>query len=451
MARAFTPSTRELRATPRPLVPVLAFLLLTLVGLLFLVLPFSNRDGGFTPVLDALFAAASATTTTGLTTQDVSTFWAMPGQITLLVLTFIGGLGFMVVASLLLLNAGHRISSLLQEDTGHTPYPGNGNRLAVRIALVVVGIQFVGFLVLLVRFSFIEPMSDAIWKALSMTVLAFNNAGFIGLHGVEDGGALRPDWWALSTAGVLVVLGAVGCLVILDIGRKRRWATLSLNTKIVLGMTGLVALFGTVALLLLEFENPATIGDLRLGDKVSMSAFEAIAGRTSGLTTIDYSQTEEHTSLLMMGLMLVGGASASVAGGIKINTVTLLIVAILTAAVGRSGPSAFKREMSFIQVKHAMTLCISMIGVSTLAVMLLTFVERGHGLEFIDVMFETVSAVSTAGLSAGLSTELSGWGKLVMTAVMFVGRVFPLSVALFMIGSMSRERYTYATERVTIG
>ena len=105
-------------------------------------------------------------------------------------------------------------------------------------------------------------------------------------------------------------------------------------------------------------------------------------------------------------------------------------MAILTAAVGRSGPSAFKREMSFIQVKHAMTLCISMIGVSTLAVMLLTFVERGHGLEFIDVMFETVSAVSTAGLSAGLSTELSGWGKLVMTAVMFVGRVFPLSRSL---------------------
>ena len=190
---------------------------------------------------------------------------------------------------------------------------------------------------------------------------------------------MSPTPASLTAASVLVVLGAVGCLVILDAGRKRRWSTLSLNTKIVVATTGLVALFGTATMVLLEFENPATIGDLRLGDKVAVSAFEAIAGRTSGLTTIDYSQTEEHTSLLMMGLMLVGGASASVAGGIKINTVTLLIVAILTAAVGRSGPSAFKREMSFIQVKHAMTLCISMIGVSTLAVMLLTFVERGHG------------------------------------------------------------------------
>ena len=166
LARAFTPGTRELRAIPPPLVPVLAFLLLTLVGLLVLVLPFSNRDGGFTPILDALFAAASATTTTGLTTQDVTAFWTMPGQITLLLLVFIGGLGYSVVASLLLLNVGHRISSILNEDTGHTPYLGNGTRLAVRISLVVVGIQVVGFLVLFVRFSLMEPMSDAIWEGI---------------------------------------------------------------------------------------------------------------------------------------------------------------------------------------------------------------------------------------------------------------------------------------------
>ncbi len=424
---------------------------MTLIGFLVLVMPFSHQGGGFTPILDALFAATSATTTTGLTTQDVSAFWAIPGQITLLILTFVGGLAFMVVASLFLIHAGQRISSILQEDTGDTPYLGNRTRLGVRIALVVVGIQFVGFLVLLVRFSLIEPTSDAIWKAFSMTILAFNNAGFIGLHGVEGGGALHPDPAALTAAAVLVVLGAVGGIVILDIGRKRRWTTLSLNTKIVLGMTGLIALFGAVAMFFLEFENPATIGDLRLGDKVAVSAFESIAGRTSGFTTISYAEVEEHTSLLMMGLMLVGGASASVAGGIKVNTVTVLLVAVLTAAVGKSGPSAFKREISFIQVKHAMTLCIAVIGVTMLAVMLLTLVERGQGLEFIDLMFETVSAVSTAGLSTGLSSELSGGGKLVMTAVMFVGRVFPLSLALFMIGRKSRTRYTYATERVTIG
>ena len=182
-----------------------------------------------------------------------------------------------------------------------------------------------------------------------------------------------------------------------------------------------------------------------------MSAYEGIAGRTSGFTTINYDEVEEHTSLMMMGLMLVGGASASAAGGIKVNTLAVLIVAILTAAIRGRGASAFRREISFIQVKHAMTLCILLVGTTVLAVLLLTLVERGQGLEFIDVMFEAVSAFSTAGLSTGLAGELSGGGKLVITFVMFVGRVFPLAVALFMIGRMSRTRYTYATERVTIG
>ena len=451
LARAFNPRGSELGTMRRPLLPVIVFFLLTLIGWFVLLMPFSHQGAGFTPFLDALFAATSATTTTGLTSQDLTTFWAMPGQITLLVLTFIGGLAFMVVASLLLIHAGQRISSILQDDMGDTPYLRNGTRLGARVALVVVGIQLAGFLVLLVWFALIEPTSDATWKALSMTVLAFNNAGFIGLHGVEGDGALSTDWAALTISGVLVVLGAVGGIVILDIGRKRRWATLSLNTKIVLAMTGLVALLGSGAMFLLEFENPATIGGLNVADKVSVSAFEAVAGRTSGFTTISYAEVEEHTSLLMMGLMLVGGASASVAGGIKVNTATVLIVAILTAAVGTRGASAFKREISFIQIKHAMTLCISMIGITMLAVMLLTFAERGQGLEFIDMMFETISAVSTAGLSTGLSSELSGGGKLVMTAVMFVGRVFPLALALFMIGRMSRTRYAYVTERVTIG
>ena len=451
LARAFNPRGSERRRIPRSLIPIIAFLLLTLIGWLALLMPFSHQGGGFTPALDALFAATSATTTTGLTTQDVSAFWAMPGQIMLLILTFIGGLGFMVLASLLLIHAGQRISSILQEDTGGTPYLGSGNRLGVRIALVVVGIQFAGFLALLVRFSLIEPTPDAVWKAFTMTILAFNNGGFIGLHGFDNDAALPTDWTALAASGALVVLGAVGAIVILDIGRKRRWTTLSLNTKIVLGMTGLVALLSTLAMFSLEFENPATIGDLRLGDKVAVSAFEGITGRTSGFTTIDYAQVEEHTSLAMMGLMFVGGASASAAGGIKVNTLTVLIVAILTAAIRGRGASAFQREISFIQVKHAMTLCISVIGITMLAVLLLTLVERGQGLEFIDVMFETVSAFSTAGLSTGLAGELSGGGKLVMAVVMFTGRVLPLTLALFMIRSMSRTRYAYATERVTVG
>ena len=424
---------------------------MTLVGTIVLVLPFSHRGGGFSPITDALFAATSATTTTGLSTQDLTTFWSVPGQVTILVLAFLGGLGFTVTASLLLLRAGRRLASGLNEDTGDAPSLGNAKHLALRIALIIVGIQLLGFIALLVRFSFVESMSDAIPRALTMTILGFNNAGFIGLLGVGEGETFGADWGALAITGVLAVLGAVGCIVLLDIGRKRRLATLSLNTKLVLAMTGVIALFGTVAILAFEFDNSDTIGDLALADKVSISAFEAIAGRTSGITAVDYAETEQHTSLLMMGLMLAGGASASTAGGIKINTLTVLLVAVLAALGARRGTSMFQRELSFVQVKHAMTLCILMLGLTLLAVILLTIFERGHESPFIDVMFEMVSAVSSAGLSTGLSSELSGWGKLIMALAMFVGRVLTLSAALLMIGNVSRVRYTHAVERVTIG
>lgn len=435
-----------------PLVPVLGFLMLTVVGLVILLLPFSHRGGGFTPVIDALFAATSAATATGLATQDVPAFWTVYGQVVLLVLTFIGGLGFMVMASVLLLNAGHATSSgLKEEDTGQTTSYGKVARLGIRITLLAMGIQLAGFVALLVSFSFIHPPGEGIWKAFSLTILAFNNAGLIGVPGLEGGGASRPDWGVLAIAGVLIVLGAISCIVILDAGRKRRWVTLSLNTKIVFGMTGLIALAGTGTLLLFEFENPATLGGLSLADKMSVSAFEVIAGRTSGFATISYAHTEQHTSLLMMGLMLVGGASASAAGGIKVNTVTVLIVAVLSAVREKKSPSVFRRGISFTQVKHAMTLCISMIVITITAVMLLTFIERGQEFAFVDMMFEVVSAISTAGLSTGLASDLSTGGKLVLIVAMFIGRVFPLSVALLMIGSIRRPVHAYATERVTIG
>ncbi len=437
---------------PRALTPVLLFLLLTFIGLGVLLLPFSHAEDGITPFMDALFAAVSATTTAGLTTQDVSVFWTMPGQITLLTLTFISGLTFSVVAGLLLLNAGQWISSMFREDTGDTPHPANSVRFAAAIALVAVGIQLTGFMALLLRFSFVEPVPEAIWKAASMAVLAFNNAGFLGLHTMEDGSRLALEWPALTICSVLILLGAVSSIVILDMGRKRRWATLSLNTKIVLTMTGLIALITAFAVFFSEFENPATIGAMSLGEKVSVSAFEAVSARTSGLTAMGYEDSERSTGMLMMGLMLTGGASASLAGGIKVNTLAVLIIAVFTVVVGKRGAvSAFGREISFIQIKHAMTLCISMIGLSMLSAMLLTLAERGQSAEFIDIMFESVSAVSAAGLSTGLSAELTGWGKLIVASAMFIGRTLPLSLALFMIGSMNRVRYTYATERVTIG
>lgn len=446
-----SPRGGEANPLPSPVILGLSFLVVTFIGTLILLLPFSQHDGGFTPFLDALFAATSATTATGLTTQDVPTFWTRPGQFVLLALMFTGGLGFMFMASALLLNVGMRTQSVLTGEVGSTTYSRNIVRLGVRITLVVIGVQLAGFLAYLVRFSFVDSTTEALWKALSFSVSAFNNAGFVNIPRVENVGTLHPDWASLAITGILIALGALGWMVVLEVGQKRRWVTLSLNTKIVLSTTALLTLIGAGLVFLSEFENPATIGGLPLLDKMSISMFESISGRTAGFNTISYAHTEQHTNFFMTGLMLVGGASASVAGGIKVNTLAVLIVAIVAVMAGRTNASIFRREIPLPQIQRAMTLCISMIAVAFVAVILLTFSERGQGFAFIDLMFEAVSAISTSGLSTGLTSELSGWGKLVVTFAMFVGRVFPLSLALVMIGNARRETAMYATERVTIG
>ena len=434
-----------------PLAPALGFLLLILAGTAALVLPVSHRGGGFTPFLDALFAAASAATATGLTTQNVPDFWSTPGQLALLALTFIGGLGFMVIAVALLLNAGQRVPARSAEGVGAATYFGSVVRLTVQVALVAVGIQAVGFFLLLIRFSFIYSPIESLRQAFSLTISAFNNAGFVPIPGTANEGGLGLDWATMAIVAGLAAFGAISCMVILEVGRERRWGALSLNSKVALGMTGLIILAGAALVLLFEFGNPSTIGGLGLMDKLSVSAFESIGGRTAGFTAVSYAHTEQHTNFLMMALMMVGGASTSVAGGIKVNTAGIVVVAVAAALIGKRNTTIFQREMPFSQVLQAMTLCISMIVIAALSGMLLTFAERGGEFAFIDTMFEAVSAVSGSGLSSGLSSDVSGWGKVVLIVSMFIGRVFPLSIVLFMLGSAKRETYTYATERVTIG
>ncbi len=429
----------------------LAFLVVTLIGTVILLLPFSHQDDSLAPFLDALFAATSATTTTGLATQDFSTFWTRPGQFVLLALAFTGGLGFMFMASLLLLNIGQTNKSTLTGEVGDKALSRSIVRLGMRITLVVIGVHLAGFVAFLVRFSFIDSTVEALWKAFSFSVAAFNNTGFVSVSDVEDVSILRPDWISLAITGTLIVLGAVSWMVIIEIGQRRRWRTLSLNTKIVLSTTALLILIGTALVFISEFENSATIGGLPVVDKLSISVFESISGRTAGFATISYAHTEQHTNFFMTGLMLIGGASASVAGGIKVNTLAVLIVAVVAIMAGRTNVSVFRREIPFLQIQRAMTLCISMIVIAFVAVMLLTWSERAQDFAFIDIMFEAVSAVSTSGLSSGLTTELSGWGQVIVIVSMLVGRVFPLSLALVMIENTKRETSLYATERVTIG
>jgi len=223
----------------------------------------------------------------------------------------------------------------------------------------------------------------------------------------------------------------------------------SLNTKLVLTGTFILTIVGALVFFAFEYNNAATIQDLSLPNKIMISIFESVSGRTAGFTTVEYGNTEQSTNFLMTGLMFIGGASGSVAGGIKINTFAVICVAILSTLQGRTRASIFGREISSLIVKRAMV--IGAIGTAIVFIFsfILTAIEPQF--DFIDLLFEIVSAFGTVGLSTGLTSDLSRWGHLILIIAMFIGRVGPLALGLAMTQRSQKENYRYTQERVTIG
>ena len=440
------------RAMASPLILVYVFAGLIALGTVLLLLPTSNREDGFTPFVTALFTATSAATVTGLVVQDTAEYWSRTGQVFILGLMFVGGLGFMTIATFLLILIGQRFSLaqrlLVRESLGVVQL-GGLVQMTVGIVLVATGIQFVGFLALLVRFWSLYQPADAVWQAAFHAVSGFNNAGFVVLG--EPGGmsAFQQDAFTLGILAALIVLGSIGYWVIVDLVRVRRFSLFTLTTKLVLFMTGALLLIGTVMFLASEHQNPDTLGPLSVPEKLMVSAFESTSGRTAGFSTVDYAKTEKHTNFFFTSLMFIGGASASVAGGIKINTFAVILVAVLSTLSGRGQAAAFGREIPAFQVQRAMV--IGSVAAVLVFLVALSLVFSQEGFDFIDLLFESVSAFGTVGLSTGITSDLSSWGHLILIVAMFVGRVGPITLGIALAQGGQSGVYRYAQERVTIG
>ena len=442
------------RALSSPLILIYAFAVLIIFGTILLLLPLSRNEEGFTPLVDALFAATSAATVTGLVTQDTATYWTRTGQVIILGLIFVGGLGMMTIASFLLILFGQRVTlsqRIVVRDSLQVDQMGGLARITVRLVLVAAGLQLVGFGALLVRFLLLYSPPEAVWQAAFHAISAFNGAGFSVVPTGRSLSSFQTDVAVLGIMGVLILLGATGYWVVVDVIRLRRFSLLSLNTKLVVVTTVALIVLGAVVFMLSEYGNQGTLGRLSVGEKAIVAVFESISGRSGGFTTVDFGETEQHTNFFFTSLMFTGGAAASVAGGIKVNTLAVMLVAILSTMKGRGRASAFGREVPHNQVHLAMTLAAVATGFVFLAALLLAFTESESGFTFLDLFFETVSAAGTVGLSTGLTGDLSRWGQLVLIASMFVGRVGPLTLALFMGQRGDGDLYRYPQERVTIG
>lgn len=438
--------------TATPLLMVYIFLGLITIGTVLLLPPFTHHGAGFTPIMTAVFTSASAITVTGLVVEDTALYWTRIGQVIILGLIYIGGLGFMTIATFMMILIGQRVTlaqRLLVRESLMINQLGGMVRLTVGIVIVATLIQVVGFLVLFGRFYFLYPTPEAIWQAVFHAVSSFNGAGFVVLREADQLLAFRGDALVMGTMAALIFIGALSYLVIIDVVKLRKFSLFTLNTKLVLVMTLALSVISITGFLVTEYSNVETLGTLSVTDKLIASVFQGISLRSAGFTIADLSYANPHSNILTSALMLIGGASASVAGGLKVNTLAIILLSVVALIRGRNHATAFGRELPASLVQRALVVGAVSLAFMFLVVFLLTISEGKAQLDAI--LFEAASAFGTVGLSIGLTPDLSVVGEWVIITTMFVGKLGPLTVGLTMAQRAGRDLYRYPQERVTIG
>ena len=436
-----------------------AFLILILIGTGLLMLPVASVEKPL-PFTDALFTATSAACVTGLVVVDTGKDLAPFGQLVVLALMQIGGLGILTLSTVLLLFVGRR-PSLVGRFTVQDTFTHSGDRglssFVISILRFTFVIEGVGALLLFLRFIPERTVAQALYLSVFHAVSAFCNAGFSLFS--DSMVSFRTDWVVNLTLCLLIVSGGIGFLVLAEMKRHfpfspKTWSRLSLHSKIALSFTGGLILSGTLLLLAMEQRN--TLSALPFPEKVLAALFQSVTSRTAGFNTLPIDQLANESLFLLILYMFIGGSSGSCAGGIKTGTFATLIVSGLSRLRGRESPQIFRRTISPLSMARATSVVLVSIFVVGGATLLLQVTELGgtaHVLtrgKFLELFFEAVSAFGTVGLSTGLTSQLSLAGKLVVIAVMFVGRIGPLAVVV----AMTRRkalRYRYADEAIMIG
>ena len=446
---------RPKQAGLSPVILVYGFAGVIILGTVLLMLPIASKTGQFTSPVNTLFTAASAVCVTGLAVVDTGTYWSGFGQGVILVLIQIGGLGFMASATLLLLVLGRRLGLrerwLIGQSLG-TERLGGMVKLVRRILIFTLIFEAIGAAIFYIRFSVENPAGTAAWRAVFQAVSAFNNAGFDII--VSPLGKFRSlldyqtDTTIILTTAALIIIGGISFVVVADIGRMRRFGRLSLDSKIVLVTTLGLLVLGTLAFLLTEYGNADTLGPLSFPYKLLNAFFHSVTPRTAGFASINIGSMATYSQFFTILLMFVGGAAGSTAGGIKVNTFGMLVATIWSTIRGKEHAGAFGREFANQQIHRALTLMMLALTLIFIVVFVLTVTEE---FGFLALLFETVSAFGTVGLSTGITPDLSVAGRLIITAVMFVGRLGPLILVLSLTQRQKPSEYRYPEDEVRIG
>lgn len=426
------------------------FALLIGVVTVLLYLPIATHSDHPTAFVDALFTATSAVAVTGLVTVDTATHWSFFGQAVIATGIFIGGIGVMTLASILAFAVSKHLGLLQRMLAAAETKESMGGLIPLLKAVIGTAVfsQLFLFTIFFPRFITLgENTIDAAWHALFMSISVFNNAGFVVIP--QGLGAYVSDWWMLSPVIIGTVLGAIGFPVMFDLYQHwhapSRWL---LHTKLTLAAYFTLVAVAVVVIGLTEWNNPLTLGGLDTSSKVVNLLLSGVNARSSGLSALDVGAMHPQTHFFQDLLMMIGGGAASTAGGIKVSTFAVLVLAVIAEARGDNDIEAFGRRMSASLVRVAISVTLIGILMVSIAVILLLSITD-YTLDV--VLFEAISAFATVGLSTGITPTLPTAAKYVLIVLMYFGRTGTMTLAAALALRERRRVIRMPEERLLVG
>jgi trk system potassium uptake protein len=427
---------------------ITGYLIVIITGTLFLLLPIATVQGETTTLLDAFFTAASATAVTGLTVVNTAEHWTRSGQTVIMLLIQIGGLGFMTITTLIFLLLGKRLylreRLIIMEELNYRKISGVIS-LTRYILILTFAFELIGTILLYCFFKKMMPVGRAWYFSIFHAISAFNNAGFDLMgNSLED---YVDSVYINLVFSLLFIIGGLGFIVIAEVFSKLHHRSLSLHSRLVISITLILIVMGSVAILILEYNNPATLGLLDLKGKLLASFFQGVTPRTAGFNTITTGHFKDVSLFFLIILMFIGASPGSTGGGVKTTTVGALLIVVYNMALGKKDIEFLRRRFKRKDIYKTLTVVVISLMVIASVTLVLSFTE---GFSFIQILFEVFSAFSTVGLSTGITPDLSSIGRIAIIFTMFIGRVGPFTIAL----ALSRkyhERIRYPEEDILIG
>jgi len=442
----------KIKLTPTQVL-ALGFATIILIGTLLLMLPVATKSGERTDFLTALFTATSATCVTGLVVVDTKTYWSVFGQIVIMLLIQVGGLGIMTISTLFALILGRKITfkeRLVMQEAFNTNSLGGIVKFAKYILMVSFLFESIGAIILTLRFLPQMGLKKAVYYGLFHSISAFNNAGFDLMGNFRSLTGYVSDWVVNLVIMGLIIFGGLGFYVLLDIYEHRHFNKFTLHSKIVITITLFLITIGTLLIFLFEYNNPKTLKPLDFPTKILAALFQAVTPRTAGFNTLSLSDMTIASKFLTIILMFIGASPAGTGGGIKTTTFAVILYTVLSVIKGEEETVLYKRTISRNIVYKAVAISFISVFIIFSVTMVLSITETSN---FLTILYETISAFGTVGLSLGLTLELTTVGRIVIIFTMYTGRIGPLTLALALAQRQKKPKpiMKYVEEKIMVG